>query len=177
MAQDSSLICYDWILHSGNVHYARDRSIFSTYVSISAEAQTSVGSRFTIAGMGTISIEVLREPDSTETMTLNLRNVLHLPNSKCNGFSLSRCAQAFPNLVISFANDAHRTLVDKASDKGICYGIPFAGLSKLALADTLVGDSPFAGDDSPKMMSVYMEQAELEKCIRAHMEEVKQVDV
>ncbi|RMZ02038.1 hypothetical protein D0860_07377 [Hortaea werneckii] len=81
--------CYDWYLHSGNVHFARDRSTFTSYVPLDATTLRSVAFDQTIGavGIGYVELQVKVSPRSNEIRTLQLRDVFHIPTAPCNGLS------------------------------------------------------------------------------------------
>ncbi|KAI7085894.1 hypothetical protein KC356_g5495 [Hortaea werneckii] len=69
-AHDSSARpCYDWYLHSGNVHFARDRSAFTSYVPLDATTLRSVAFDQTVGavGIGHVELQVKVSPQSNET--------------------------------------------------------------------------------------------------------------
>jgi hypothetical protein len=75
--------CYDWIIGSGDTHYARDRESFATYRPLETEM-----SSLKVLGVGTIVLEVFRSPLRDKYRELILHNVLHTPESLCNTFSI-----------------------------------------------------------------------------------------
>src|SRR5947199_6829766 len=66
--------CWDWIIVGGHCHYAKNRSSFTTYRRISGTAQ---GAR--VIGIGTVKLQVRRSPTESDTHTLVLEDVLHIP--------------------------------------------------------------------------------------------------
>ncbi|RMX84244.1 hypothetical protein D0867_16002, partial [Hortaea werneckii] len=81
--------CYDWYLDSGNVHFARDQSAFTSYVPLNDTTLSSVAFDQTVgaAGIGHVELRVKISPQSDETRTLQLRDVFHIPTAPCNGLS------------------------------------------------------------------------------------------
>lgn len=73
--------CYDWLVVSGDAHYARDRSAFKTYHQIEA----TVGG-VKVIGIGTVELMTQVEPDKPTTRLLTINNVLHIPSARCNGY-------------------------------------------------------------------------------------------
>ena len=80
----------DWLLHRGNVHFARDRSSFcDDYVPISATATSANNSQqLSVIGIGTVKLDVQRQLSQAKTSTISWFNVLHIPSARCNGISI-----------------------------------------------------------------------------------------
>lgn len=83
--------CHDWYIHNGNVHFARDRSVFTTYTPLGKllARQPQLFLSAPIAGIGTVKIEVKPSPTATSTHVIPVTNVLHMPTAPCNGLSIS----------------------------------------------------------------------------------------
>ncbi|RAL11867.1 uncharacterized protein BO97DRAFT_87612 [Aspergillus homomorphus CBS 101889] len=146
-AHPSQTLCHDWMIVSGNCHYARDRAAFTSYRPVNVCLKHNVFNptdELQVAGVGTVALRVLRTVDAAAaassgmiTMgegtdgavehTLVLENVLHIPEAVCNGFnpllygsSMSCGAEAWTG-----------------ADRGgvpLWVALPFAGGSRLVLA-------------------------------------------
>lgn len=82
--------CMDWVVVSGNCHYARDKSFFKDYreVGVSAQNYAALADMVYVAGIGTVEIKVqARREAGSPIRTLVLKNVLHVPDAICNGFA------------------------------------------------------------------------------------------
>ncbi|OJJ51974.1 hypothetical protein ASPSYDRAFT_165369 [Aspergillus sydowii CBS 593.65] len=79
--------CWDWIIVSGNYHYANNRSSFKVYRRVGRMVLDAAGAETYIAGVGTVELNV-RTSSRKESPTHShvLENVLHVPNAVCNGF-------------------------------------------------------------------------------------------
>ena len=80
--------CWDWILTSGSVHYARNASAFTTYTPLSPENSASLGLGLLEAiGIGTVHLGAVRAFGGPEVCSLILYDVLHVPSATCNGIA------------------------------------------------------------------------------------------
>lgn len=80
--------CYDWMITSG-VNYARDRSAFTEHIPIKPTTITTAiySTSFEVVGVGIVKLDVLCSPGSSETKTITLNPVLHIPAAVCNGIN------------------------------------------------------------------------------------------
>lgn len=127
--------CWDWIVSSGNVHYAKNRSSFKSYRHISLEVQTSNGI-IRIIGVGRVELKA-KLPESDEISELVLKNVLHVPDALCNGFSPSR-------LKSSYFERGNNVIGGDKDEEALCCVEEFHGLSRLVLEGNPQGESPLA---------------------------------
>ncbi|GAQ33405.1 hypothetical protein AtubIFM56815_003264 [Aspergillus tubingensis] len=79
--------CFTWLLlpRQSNTHIAKNRSSFSSY----RRAPCKIANQ-RVLGVGTVQLRVQRAPDDPRTNTLVLHDVLHMPNARCNGISVSK---------------------------------------------------------------------------------------
>ncbi|PYH43669.1 uncharacterized protein BP01DRAFT_344352 [Aspergillus saccharolyticus JOP 1030-1] len=126
-------LCYDWMVVSGNCHYARDRAVFTHYRPVSVRLKHNIFNpmdELEVAGVGTVELPVVRSLDNPfATHVLVLENVLHIPEAVCNGFnpllygsSMSCTAEAW-------------TGADRAGTP-LWVAMPFAGGNRLVLASS-----------------------------------------
>ena len=144
--------CFDWMVVSGDCHYAKNRSSFKEYRRVQGTAQGAP-----VIGMGTVELEVQRAPQSLDTYTLILENVLHIPTAMCNGFN-SRLLGGYD----AWTNGVVQGL-DASDREPLWYGTKFCGLSKLVLAGEPHGESELEEkkkDGCVLMLSVYMSAEE-----------------
>jgi hypothetical protein len=81
--------CWDWIIVSGNCHYAKNRSSFKVYRRVGRMIRDATGAETYIAGVGTVELNVrASSKKGSPTRSLVLENVLHVPDAVCNGFSI-----------------------------------------------------------------------------------------
>ncbi len=148
--------CWDWMIVSGDCHYAKNRSSFRTYRRFQGTAQGA-----TVIGIGTVELEVRRSPTKgSGTHTLVLKNVLHIPGALCNGF----CP-----MLLDGAQSWSRGFVQgfDSNDRSAYYGEEFCGLRRVVLAGNPQGESVLKEkkqEGSHFMLSVYLtaeEQANL----------------
>ncbi|KAL4900082.1 hypothetical protein BDW74DRAFT_171026 [Aspergillus multicolor] len=129
----ASQICRDWMIVSGNVHYARDAASFvqDTYIPVSAHLKSNMFSphdETLVSGIGAVHLTVPRGINDPATHTLVLENVLHIPEALCNGFN--------PLLVgSSMSCMEDRWEGCDALGQGMWYGTRFCGTGRLVLAD------------------------------------------
>ncbi|KKK27113.1 hypothetical protein ARAM_006495 [Aspergillus rambellii] len=133
----SQRICYDWMVVSGNCHYARDAASFSTYRPAHATLQHNVFNpqdELQVAGIGTVHVTVTRGRNDPTAHVLVLEGVLHIPEAVCNGFN---------PLLVGSSMSCHQALWEGADATGqpMWYGLPFAGGTRLVLAGNPRGDS------------------------------------
>lgn len=81
--------CWDWILHSGDIHYAKNASTFLHYTKIDAYAHNIPPNSPPIKalGIGTVKVNAMRALDSENICEITLHDVLHIPQMPCNGIS------------------------------------------------------------------------------------------
>lgn len=134
--------CMDWMVHSGDIHYARNSSSFYSYTRIDAKASRSLELGDVRAlGIGTVFLQARKEADSDEVTGLRLHDVLHIPSMPCNGISFSRLQAA--NL--EYETDVHGDFVAKnPSQVPMFHGMHEYGLYRLALDQDPIGESPLA---------------------------------
>ena len=149
---------------SGNCHYARDRSAFRMYRPVVGAKQYIKNNMFNpqeelqVAGVGTVELRVVPKQRSNEDHTMTptptsttsttggeslhdssstnsttnvivLEDVLHIPDAICNGFN--------PLLLGNCSMSCHADYWEGADHLGrpLWYGTPFAGGTRLVLAD------------------------------------------
>jgi hypothetical protein len=113
-------------------YHTKDRSSFKE----NRQINTTIGSRGVI-GIGTLELQVRRNPRDQSTHTLVLDDVLHLPGAICNGFSpeLTGCNQFWGGGLLGRMQG-----YGKAGER-LCYGTEFCGLSRLVLGGKQQGES------------------------------------
>ncbi|KAI7260270.1 hypothetical protein KC343_g1895 [Hortaea werneckii] len=144
--------CYDWYLHSGNVHFARDRSTFTSYVPLDATTLRSVAFDQTIgaAGIGHVELQVKVSPQSNETRTLQLRDVFHIPTAPCNGLSDMEIGIEH-DLTVSYGRPYWKMYSSGPEETPFCYGVTDR-LFRLERADGLTGSR--VRDDTSTLFSI-----------------------
>lgn len=144
--------CFDWMVVSGDCHYAKNRSSFKNYRRVRGTAQG-----VPVIGMGTVELEVQRAPQSLDTYTLVLENVLHIPTAMCNGFNSPRFGGSQ-----TWTKGGVQGL-DASNGEPLWYGTEFCGLNKLVLAGNPQGESVLeekAKDGYRFMLSMYLSAEE-----------------
>ncbi|KAI7100585.1 hypothetical protein KC367_g7809 [Hortaea werneckii] len=152
-AYDSSTRpCCDWYLHSGNVHFARDRSAFNSYVPLDATTLRSVAFDQTVGavGIGHVELQVMVSPQSHETRTLQLRDVFHIPNAPCNGLSDMEMGIEH-GLTVSYGRPHWKMYSSEPEKTPFCYGVTDR-LSRLERADGLSKSQ--VRDDTSTLFSI-----------------------
>ncbi|KAI7508881.1 hypothetical protein KC347_g5746 [Hortaea werneckii] len=152
-AHDSSARpCYDWYLHSGNVHFARDRSAFTSYVPLDATTLRSVAFDQTVGavGIGHVELHVKVSPQSNETRTLQLRDVFHTPTAPCNGLSDMEIGIEH-DLTVSYGRPYWKMYSSEPEETPFCYGVTDR-LFRLERADGLPGSQ--VRDDTGTLFSI-----------------------
>lgn len=88
--------CYDWMIHEGDIHYARNGSSFTAYTKIDATAChiPGYGEEYRAIGIGTVKLTASRAPDCASLCEITLHDVLHIPAMPCNGISESKMKEA-----------------------------------------------------------------------------------
>lgn len=129
--------CFDWVVVSGNCHYARDQASFTSYQPVAREIKNNVfnpDDELHVAGVGTVQLTVCKSPDDLGAHTLVLENVLHLPDAICNGFN---------PLLYGSGMSCHQEYWQggDASGNPVWFSTPFAGQTKLVLAGDPQGES------------------------------------
>ncbi|RMX89192.1 hypothetical protein D0869_01061 [Hortaea werneckii] len=144
--------CYDWYLHSGNVHFARDRSAFTSCVPLNETTLSSVAFDQTVGavGIGHAELRVKVSPQSHETRTLQLRDVFHIPTAPCNGLS-DREIGIEHNLTVSYGRPYWTMHSSEPEETPFCYGVTDR-LLRLERADGLLGSR--VRDDTSTLFSI-----------------------
>lgn len=129
--------CYDWMVITGNCHYARDQASFKTYRPVSRQIKSNIFNPFDelqVAGVGTVELELCKSPQDLGSHTVILENVLHIPEAVCNGFS--------PLLYgTSMSCNEDCWVGGDTMGNPVWFSTPFAGGTKLALAGNPQGES------------------------------------
>ncbi|KAL4913084.1 hypothetical protein BDW62DRAFT_205888 [Aspergillus aurantiobrunneus] len=133
----SAQICRDWMIVSGNCHYARDKASFTTYTPATATVKSNIFNPYDeihVAGCGTVHLPVPRAPNDPSTHVLVLDGVLHIPEAICNGFN---------PLLVGSSMSCLRDYWEGADRCGqpMWFALPFAGLGRLVLGPGLDGES------------------------------------
>ncbi|KAH8431659.1 uncharacterized protein LDX57_009315 [Aspergillus melleus] len=134
-------LCHDWMVVSGNCHYARDAEHFTTYRPVSVSLKNN---RFNpheelhVAGVGTVQLTTCRSANDPTPRVIRLDEVLHIPDAVCNGFN---------PLLVGSSMSCHATHWEGADRQGepLWFGLPYAGGTRVALAGDLRGESELIG--------------------------------
>ncbi|KAL2859891.1 uncharacterized protein BJX67DRAFT_368559 [Aspergillus lucknowensis] len=152
--------CWDWIIVSGNCHYAKNRSSFKEYRRVGRMVQDATGTETYIAGVGTVELNVRTSPKKgSPSRSLVLENVLHVPDAVCNGFSVG-VYYATHGGTTSFSPFFRGT---DEQGSALWHGKPFRGVEKLVLAGNPQGESYL--ESGPKIMSKYWSEAKLKEIL------------
>lgn len=154
--------CWDWMITTGNCHYAKNRSSFKEYRRVGKSIPNGVIEGITtfVAGVGTVELKVQTTHDKgSPVRTLVLEDVLHIPEATCNGFSVA---------VYHTLNGGSTRLGREPSgtDEGyqpLWCSEEFKGLNKLVLAGNPQGES-YLGD-GVKMLSMYIGDRDLDEIV------------
>ncbi|PCH00023.1 Hypothetical protein PENO1_050280 [Penicillium occitanis (nom. inval.)] len=145
--------CWDWMVTTGNCHYAKNRSSFKEYRRVGKSVPNGIieGTTTFIAGVGTVELKVqTSREEGSLVRTLVLEDVLHIPDARCNGFSV-----AMYHTVHGGSTRLGRE--PSGSDEEyqpLWCSSEFKGLNKLVLAGNPQGES-YLGD-AVKMLSMYI---------------------
>lgn len=157
----SSNRCWDWMLVNGNSHYAKNRSMFSSY----CRAPCQVGLT-RVLGVGTVNLETVRDPDDPRPYTLRLENVLHIPEALCNGISVDKLVREEDlDLDVIEEEDGHGRLCCKQTGEPVFYGTSHCGVQRLVLAGDPQGES-YLKDGVEYMLSVHAGENQLQELER-----------
>ncbi|KAE8353145.1 hypothetical protein BDV28DRAFT_113124 [Aspergillus coremiiformis] len=151
--------CWDWIVTGGNCHYAKNRSTFRSY----RRAPGKIGGS-RVLGVGSVELRVRRPSDDDQTNTLVLENVLHMPNARCNGLSLSKYREAHPLSGVDSEGEHLEARSDDGSEPE-WYAEGYHGLSRVVLAGEPQGESQLS-DGGQYKLSVIASNEEMEKLWR-----------
>lgn len=148
--------CRDWIILTCGAQYAKNRSSFKTYQRID---KVKLKSGTEVVGRGSVELEVLRSPDSSESHTLVLENVLHIPDALCNGVTIPKGTHdtSFSPIMRGFDEEG----------RPYWYGDEFRNFSRLALAGNHEGDSPLEDEEAhpgPFYLSLRLDEDEIKMC-------------
>ncbi|KAL4785983.1 hypothetical protein BJX76DRAFT_322707 [Aspergillus varians] len=153
----SQAICRDWMIVSGNCHYARDRASFATYSAVATTIKSNIFSphdEMQVAGVGSVHVPVLRRPDDPTPHVLVLEGVLHIPEAICNGFN---------PLLVGSSMSCGLDYWEGADRRGtpMWFGLPFAGFGRLVLAGGVQGESDLI-EGRQYTLSLYISPGEKE---------------
>lgn len=129
--------CFDWMVISGNCHYARDQASFATYRPVARQIKNNIFNPYDelhVAGVGTVELDVCKSPHDLSSHTIVLENVLHIPEAICNGFN---------PLLYGSSMSCNQDYWDGGDTSGnpVWFSTPFAGGSRLVLAGNPQGES------------------------------------
>ncbi|RHZ56253.1 uncharacterized protein CDV56_101355 [Aspergillus thermomutatus] len=132
-------ICYDWMIVSGNCHYARDRASFTHYRPVQQRIKNNVFSpqeELEVAGVGTVELRVCRtvRDGGASSHVIVLEDVLHIPEAVCNGFN---------PLLYGSSMSCNMEYWEGADRRGepVWFAVPYAGGTRLVLAGDPRGES------------------------------------
>ncbi|KUL89745.1 hypothetical protein ZTR_00549 [Talaromyces verruculosus] len=152
--------CWDWMVTTGNCHYAKNRSSFKEYRRVGKSVPNGIIEGITtfIAGVGTVElkVETSREEGSL-VRTLVLEDVLHVPEANCNGFSVA----VYHTLHGGSTRLGREPSGTDEEYQPLWCSEEFKGLNKLVLAGNPQGES-YLGD-GVKMLSMYIGDEDLER--------------
>ncbi|KAL4886880.1 hypothetical protein BJY04DRAFT_212848 [Aspergillus karnatakaensis] len=133
--------CWDWVIVSGNCHYAKNRSSFKDYRGVGKHVSTGfpTASSLLVLGVGTVELQVAtgRLPGSP-ARPLVLENVLHIPDAVYNGFSMIVDAHRNGGVVGNWSQGPDG--MDEERRPRWC-GQRYHGLSKLVIAGNPRGET------------------------------------
>ena len=157
--------CWDWMLHSGNVHYACNSSTFSSYTKIDMEAGAILGfDERVVFGIGTVNLVARRSQESDEMCTITLHDVLRIPSMLCNGISESRLCDA----ELSVAKSKFGVQISHPqTGLQLCHGTRFRDMHKLALVGDPQGESLLEQAGEFMSISVSAKEEEVARLGRA----------
>jgi hypothetical protein len=165
--------CWDWMITTGNCHYAKNRSSFKEYRRVGKSIQNGVieGMTTFVAGVGTVELKVqTTHEEGSPIRTLVLEAVLHIPDAKCNGFSVAVYHTVH-------GGSTRLGLEPSGTDeeyKPLWCGEQFKGLAKLVLEGNPQGES-YLGDGI-KMLSMYIGDKDLEEIVGPREEDAVKAD-
>lgn len=152
--------CWDWIIVGGNCHYAKNRASFRTY----RRAPGKIGGN-KVLGVGTVELQVRRGLGDERMNTLVLQDVLHMPNARCNGLSISKYREANPHLSAVETEKEHFQATSDGDGELLWCADEYCGLSRVALAGRPKGQS-YLRDGQVYTLSVIASAEELERLNR-----------
>lgn len=155
----SSNRCWDWMLVNGTSHYAKNRSMFSSY----CRAPCQIGLT-RVLGVGSVNLETVRGPDDPRPYTLQLENVLHIPEAVCNGISLDKLEREC-GFDLDVMEEEEGRLSCKQTGESVFYGTTYCGIQRLVLAGDPQGES-YLRDGVEYMLSVYAGENQLQELER-----------
>ncbi|KAK4148887.1 hypothetical protein C8A00DRAFT_38523 [Chaetomidium leptoderma] len=149
-------LCPDWVLASGsNVHVARDRAWFSTYMPFPTFATHNIKSSPQPAlGIGDVHLPVKLFPKRSGPGahgTLHLRNVLHVPTSVCNSVGYPGTGDYF-DIVFKLGDDGKDAAITAQDGRRLGYFVS-RGLWVLKLSGPPIG--PVVGPSSISKPGTY----------------------
>jgi hypothetical protein len=134
-------ICYDWMIVSGNCHYARDRGSFTSYRPIPHRTRIknnvfNPAEELEVAGVGTVELRVCRtvKDGGASSHVILLEDVLHIPDAVCNGFN---------PLLYGSSMSCNMEYWEGSDRRGepVWVAVPYAGGTRLVLAGDPRGES------------------------------------
>ncbi|GIJ90251.1 hypothetical protein Asppvi_009204 [Aspergillus pseudoviridinutans] len=137
----ASRICYDWMIVSGNCHYARDRASFTHYRAMPHRTRVKNNifnpqEELEVAGVGTVELRVCRtvRDGGASSHVIVLEDVLHIPEAVCNGFN---------PLLYGSSMSCNMEYWEGADRRGepVWFAVPYAGGTRLVLAGDPSGES------------------------------------
>jgi len=145
------------MLVGGTTHYAKNRSAFTDYRRTRCEIRNSLyGGSVRVSGIGTVKLEVTRAPNDPRTYTLVLDDVLHIPDSICNGVSIDTLSiQEGRSLGMQGMK-----FWDSRTKEPLFYGERYCGLFRVVLAGRPQGET-YLTDGGIKFLSIHASTEDL----------------
>ncbi|KAK4539519.1 hypothetical protein LTR36_010864 [Oleoguttula mirabilis] len=134
--------CRNWMLHEGNVHYARNGSAFRNggYTKLDLRTRTRLGVKdYGAIGIGTVDIVCQRGVGGPDPCVVTMHDVLHVPSAPCSGISIAKLRDADVEAMLGRGGCV---MVQKHTTEQMFAGTRVGRLFRVSLFGESAGESP-----------------------------------
>ncbi|KAK4896390.1 hypothetical protein LTR27_005602 [Elasticomyces elasticus] len=125
---------YHWMLHEGNVHYARNASSFRSYTKINLRSKVYFGGEtYGVLGIGSVELIAEDAYHKSRPCAITLHNVLHIPKAPANGISIPMLRKA--GVAVSGSPDRWDLVRNDDEDAQLSWAVRIHNMFKLCLWD------------------------------------------
>ncbi|KAK5747432.1 hypothetical protein LTR17_000073 [Elasticomyces elasticus] len=125
---------YHWMLHEGNVHYARNASSFRSYTKINLRSKVYFGGEtYGVLGIGSVELIAEDAYHKSRPCAITLHHVLHIPIAPANGISIPMLRKA--GVAVSNSPDRWDLVRNDDEDAQLSWAVRIHSMFRLCLWD------------------------------------------
>ncbi|KAK5690550.1 hypothetical protein LTR97_012103 [Elasticomyces elasticus] len=125
---------YQWMLHEGNVHYARNSSSFRSYTQVNLRSEVYLGGQtYGVLGIGSVELIAEDAYHKSRPCAITLHSVLHVPKAPTNGISVPMLRKA--GVALSNGEDRCNLVRSDDEDAQLSWATRIHNMFRLCLWD------------------------------------------